>query len=311
MSHPHLPVAPRQRPGTVTAGALLTWIGAGFLISIGLLLVIADITDAQPFTRAITEATSVGFGLSVPRDITMFTLGIVLLIVGGLLVLLTVAAFLGSRVALIGLAVAAGLYVLLTFVALCDDHAPLVMLFGILWVGAITALFWCRRCWFATRGRSGAGTAPAVAPDDEGPGGAEPTGRRPGNVSTGAAMVWIAGATVLYFGVRLMWSDFAEYLAPDSTRFLLGLGLHLGLIIAAIGAALLVLAAVTFRGSRDALVALTAISFICTFLLLASILSPGPADTKAAYLLAVAWMVTAAILLWSRSAREWYRSQAR
>lgn len=302
MSHAHA-IAPQQRPGTVTAGALLTWIGAGLLVSIGLLLVIADVTEASRLTWALTAV--LGIGESGPGAITLLTLGLVLLGVGVLLVLLAVAAFTGSRAGLIALTIAAGLYVLLALAALSYDYSSPVLLFGIIWVGSVAALFWYRRSWFAGGGQKGADVAlPTESDDDRHPGGAAEPDPRPGGVIAGAAMMWLAGAATLYFGLWLMWSDYAAYLSADPEPFLLGLGLHLGLIIAAVGAVFLVLTTVTFRGSRDALVALTALSVICAFLLLTPSLS-GAGQTVAA----IMWLLAAVILLWS--ARAWYRRQGR
>ena len=311
----HLPDQ-RPRPGTVTAGALLTWIGAGFLIVIGLLLAIAGVTRAQPFTRAITEAIDASAG--VPGDLTMLTLGLVLLGVAALLALLAVAAFRRSRGGLIALTVAAGLYVVLVVVALDRGYPALALLFGVLWVAATTALFWSRRTWYRRHDPtpSGPGDASSAAPTalgfHETPDPARPGTGRPRNVSTGAAMVWLVGAAGVYSGIWVMWSDFAEYLEPDSTRFLLGLGLHLGVIVAAIGAVLLVLTTVTFRGSRDTLIALTAAAALGLFLLVLPILSAGsPGQTILLKLGVTAWLVAAFCLLWSRAAREWYSGQGR
>ena len=309
-------VAQRQRPGTVIAGALLTWIGAGLLVVIGLLLVIADVTQAQPFTQAVTEAIDAGAG--VPGELTLLTLGLVLLVVAALLVLLAVAAFRRFRGALIALTGTAGLYLVLVVVALDQGYPSLALLFGVFWVAAATALFWSRRHWFRRHDptpsgqRDAGGDAPTAPGSHHAPAqGGSGTGR-PGNVSTGAVMVWLVGAAGVYTGLWTMWSDFAEYLKPDSTRFLLGLGLHLGLIIAAFGAVLLVLTTVTFRGSRDTLIALTGTAALGLFVLVLPILSAGsPGQTILLKLGITAWLVTAFILLWSRAAREWYHSQGR
>lgn len=302
MSHAHA-IAPQQRPGTVTASALLTWIGAGFLVSIGLLLVIADVTEAEPLIWALTQ--TIGIDEGAPGGITLLTFGLVLLGIGVLLALLTAGAFTGSRAGLIALTIAAGLYVLLAFAALSYDYSSLTLLFGIVWVVSAAALFWFRRGWFAGSGTKGADAAqPPESEDDPRPSSPAAAGKRPGAVIAGAVMIWLAGAATLYFGVYVMWSDYTTYLSDNPTRFLLGLGLQLGLIIAAVGAVFLVLATTTFRGSMDTLVTLTALSVICGFVLLTPSLSSAGQTVGV-----ILWLLTAVILLWS--ARAWYRSRGR
>ncbi len=311
MSHSPPPVSPRQRPGTVTAAALLTWISAGFLITMGLLLVIADRTGDQPFRRALTEA--VGIGVSMPGDITLLTLGIVLLVVGAILALLTVAAFTRSRGGLIGLSIAAGLYLVLTFAAMNDDRTSPLLLFGVVWIAAITVLLWSRRGWFTTAGaRTTAPTPVTTSRTTRGAGPTDPSHRRPTHVTTGAVMAGIAGAALLYFGGQMAWRGFAAFLHPDPATAFAGLGVHIGPMTAAIGAAVLVLTAVTLRGSRDTLVALTVTIAVSGLVLLTPVPSAGvPALTIVLKLGAIAWLLAAVVLLWSRAARGWYRRQGR
>src|SRR5690625_7873974 len=68
-----------QRPGTVTAGAVLTFIGSGLLVPIGLLVVIFGAAGNQAFAEAFGEAF--GFATDAPG-----VLGIGLLVVGGVAV---------------------------------------------------------------------------------------------------------------------------------------------------------------------------------------------------------------------------------
>ena len=130
-----------QRPGTVTAGAVLTFIGSGLLVLIGLLMMIFGAAGNQAFAEAFGEAS--GFATAA-----LVVFGIVLLVIGAIPLVLGIFAFKGSKGALIGLTVFGGLYVLLTLGSLFSGSSDASTLIPLLWVAGATALFWAGRAWY-------------------------------------------------------------------------------------------------------------------------------------------------------------------
>lgn len=144
--HTGLGVVPR--PGTVTAGAILAWIGSAALVAYG---------AAQIIQVAVTDNRGVTAGM----DGTVSLTGAVVLVAGGLGLLLTTLAFRGSRGALIALTVLAVLCALAPLAAVVyllattDATLPLPTraLGGTVVAGTAIALFWSGRSWFRARRR--------------------------------------------------------------------------------------------------------------------------------------------------------------
>ena len=146
-SHPGLGVVPR--PGTVTAGAVLAWLGSAGLVAAGVATMIrATGTDRGSVLAATNGAVSLT--------------GAVVAIGGGIGLLLTTLAFRGSRGALIALTTLAAICAAVPIAAVAyllvstDAGPPLPFsaVGVILWAVAAIGLFWSGRSWFRAR-RSG------------------------------------------------------------------------------------------------------------------------------------------------------------
>ncbi|HIZ34879.1 MAG TPA: tetraspanin family protein [Candidatus Ruania gallistercoris] len=132
---------PQQRPGTVTAGAVMTFIGCGVMILLGLIIVIFALAGSQAFTEAFGEASGFATG-------AIAVVGIVLLVIGVIPFILGLFAFRGSKGALIGLTIFAGIYVLLSLGSVFTDSGTGGTLLPLIWVIAATALFWSGKSWY-------------------------------------------------------------------------------------------------------------------------------------------------------------------
>jgi hypothetical protein len=121
---------PARRPGTVTGGAVLAFIGGGFMILFGLLLAIMG--GNQEFAE--------GFAGAYGSDITSFIViaGVLVLLFGALVLFFAVMAFKGRRWGAIGLAVLAGLAVLGTISDLATGNGSSVV--GLAWSVTSTVL---------------------------------------------------------------------------------------------------------------------------------------------------------------------------
>ena len=145
---PHGPQDPSAlgavpRPGTVTAGAILGWIGSALLVASGAATIIAASTmGSESVVGAFSWAITLTGGI---------------VIAAGLLgLLLTTLAFRGSRGSLIALTVLA------VVCALVPIGATLYLLTSVetritfpwraygatIWAAAVIALFWSGRSWF-------------------------------------------------------------------------------------------------------------------------------------------------------------------
>ena len=293
MSDPtHQPAAERPRSpwsGATLAGALLTWIAGGFGILAGLTLLIATSTNATALAEAITDTAGLG---STTTAVAPAAAVIVLIGLGLIPSALAVLTAIGSRVGLAVLTVAAAAYLLLVLVAFGNDHASLVMLFGVLWVGTATAMFWLGR----RRQPSEHSGAPAG---------------RPWTVAAGAVLVWLAGTLVVVFGAKVAWEGLATLL-EDPNPALAGLGLQLGIGVAAVGVMVLTLATTTFLGSLDSLAALSMLCLLLLLVLLSPLVSGGSAlGTAATTVVPLVWLGLAGGLLWSRSGQAFYRGRGR
>lgn len=299
-----------RRPGTVTAGALLTWCAGGFLTVFGAALLIAALADAARLAQALAQTTGLA---STASTSTHRAVGAGLLVAGVLPSVLAIAAFRRSRAGLVALTVAAGVFAAAVIaLGLVREEATLSLLlsvFALVWVGLTTGLLRWRKDWYGRRPPAPDG---AGGPDQsEGartrPAGSPPV--RPRTVAAGAGLVWIAGGALLAVGARLTWSGFSALLDPDSTDLLPEFGAVLGLAIAALGVVLVVLAGTTFTGSQDTLVALTVVALIVLGIFVVAILSAEEPLTTALGVLGAGWLVAATVLLWSRPSREWYQNQ--
>lgn len=137
--------------------------------------------------------------------------------------------------------------------------------------------------------------------------------RRPGTVTAGAILAWIASAYVVAAGaVQII--DANAVANPGLTA---GLSRELtaaGVVVIVAGLLGLLLTTLTFRGSRGALIALTVLASICVAVPIAAWLYlivsfagaiPPPIRT----VLGVLWTAAAVGLLWS--GRSWYRTRRR
>ena len=135
---------PQQRPGPVTAGAVMTFIGSGLLILIGLIVVIFGLAGSQAFAEAFGQGAGIATG-------AVMVVGFVLLVLGVIPFVLGLFAFRGSKGALIGLTIFGGIYVVLSLGSLFTDSGTGGALLPLIWVIAATALFWSGRSWYDSR----------------------------------------------------------------------------------------------------------------------------------------------------------------
>jgi len=290
-SDPSNPSALHQVPGATLAGALLTWLAGAFVALLGLALLIATSTGATGLAGAIAAVTSVGSGVD---DTPYPAAWVVLVLTGAVPSALAVPAVKGSRAGLVALTILGALYVVLVFVALGLDHASPALLFGLLWVGIATALFW-----LGQHRDGGTASSPAAST------------RRPAQVAGGAGLLGLAGVLGVVLGGRMMGSGLSASLHPDPARVFGAFDLHFGVIVAAVGAIVLVLAVTAFLGSMDMLVALTVVCALLALLTLSVAMSGADGAAGALVLVVAAWFGTGIALLWSRTSRHWYRRQRR
>lgn len=324
-------IRPQPRPRAVTTGALLTWVAGGFITVLGGALLIATLTGKTALALALAGIVGLaGTSTASPHP----AVGAVMIAVGVLPSLLALAAFHRARVALIGLAVAAGAYALLVIVlALDPDHGLTILMlsiFGGFWIAVSVGLFWSQQDWYGPResdapyAQEARDTEPVhaqVTSATDTLHAREATDRpvtsinrvsRPRNLLTGVAMVGFVGAVVLFLGCRLTWTGFTELLDPNTSAGLSDLAAGLGLVGAGVGVVILVLAGMTLTGSLEMLVALTVVGSIVLGVYLLVTTSVGdPAVTLTLDILGLAWMIGAGVLLWSRPSRQWCRSRGR
>lgn len=134
-----------RRPGTVTAGAILTWVGCGLMMILGLILAVAG--GSLGLSEAFGEMTGAATGI-------MVGVGVFVVIAGLIPLLLSIFAFRGSKGSLIGLTVVGALWVLLLLFSLVNSDNPGGGIVSILWIGGATALFWAGRAWYDARRRA-------------------------------------------------------------------------------------------------------------------------------------------------------------
>ena len=130
---------PQRRPGTVTAGAILTWVGCALMIIMGIIVAVAG--GSLDLTEALGDMSGAATGI-------MVGVGIFLVVAGAIPLVLGILAFKGSKGALIGLTVVGVIWVLLTLVSLFSDAGSGGNLIAVLWIAGATALFWSGRSWY-------------------------------------------------------------------------------------------------------------------------------------------------------------------
>lgn len=128
------PYPPVRRPGTVVAGAVLTYIGAGFQLLVGLLLV------------ALAAVDDVVDELAPDNPVVVVLVGAVVALVGLLLVVLAVAAQRGRNGARITLTVIGGLAIVLQLISFAMERAggasAVSGLSSVVWIGLAVTLLW-------------------------------------------------------------------------------------------------------------------------------------------------------------------------
>ncbi|TDE89995.1 hypothetical protein EXU48_18910 [Occultella glacieicola] len=122
---------PPERPGTVKASAILSWIGGGLGVLFGLLIAILGGTIAN--NPEVAEMLPGAGGLVVG-------LGIVLLLWSAGVIVLAALMWRGKKGAAIGLAVMGGLYTLLSIVSVATGSSDAQLGLGVVWVIIASAL---------------------------------------------------------------------------------------------------------------------------------------------------------------------------
>lgn len=130
------------RPGTVTGGAVLAWIGAAFMIIVGLLLMFAQALDPADLGLSADEGVVLQF-------IAIF--GVVAAVWGVLVLVMAIFAFRGANWARWVLVVFGVLAVAGSLFNLFDGNA--LALISIIWVGLSVGLFLApkSRDWYNAR----------------------------------------------------------------------------------------------------------------------------------------------------------------
>ena len=136
-------------------------------------------------------------------------------------------------------------------------------------------------------------------------------GPRPGTVTAGAILAWIASVFMVSIGA----AQVIRAATADSHRVMAGMDWAVsltGVIVIAAGLLGLLLTTLTFRGSRRSLIALTVLAVICALVPLGAVaylLGGSDADLAAAVraLWGVAWAGAGVGLLWS--GHSWFRAQ--
>ncbi len=135
------PYAPPDRPGTVLAGCIMSWVGAAFggVIAIALIFASGD-PDFQDQLNITSE------GAASLRLIAIFIVLWCLLVAG-----LAVQVFRRKRWAAIALAVMAGIFTIFTVVNMVSSGTPSGLVGVAYAVAAVVLLFNGSRTWYAAR----------------------------------------------------------------------------------------------------------------------------------------------------------------
>ncbi|HLV55627.1 MAG TPA: hypothetical protein VKY71_08655 [Actinotalea caeni] len=139
------PSVPTRRPGTVTAGAVMAFIGGAFMVVVG--LVLAVLSGSAEMTEAITETYGPGMGSAAT------ILGVALAVVGALIIVFGAMAFTGRQWGAVALAVITGLSLVGTITDIASGTGGSVV--GLGWSIVATALLLSSgsRAWYRTQQR--------------------------------------------------------------------------------------------------------------------------------------------------------------
>src|SRR5690606_9845847 len=139
------PSVPTRRPGTVTAGAVMAFIGGAFMVVVG--LVLALLSGSAEMTEAITETYGPGMGSAAT------ILGVALAVVGALIIVFGAMAFTGRQWGAVALAVITGLSLVGTITDIASGTGGSVV--GLSWSIVATALLLSSgsRAWYRTQQR--------------------------------------------------------------------------------------------------------------------------------------------------------------
>lgn len=126
--------APPERPGTVLAAAIMTYIGSGLMILLGLLFLIGS--SIAGFRQGVAEGAGM---VSVPAGVLVVG-GIFLAFIGTGLVVLAVFAQRGRNGARIALTVIGGVFLVMQLLSMVTAGAQGVI--GFVWICVAITLFW-------------------------------------------------------------------------------------------------------------------------------------------------------------------------
>lgn len=146
-SHSQGPAGPRQRPGRVLAGSIMTFVGAGLMVLLGLLLLVA--ASNEDFVAGFT--TELGAGTLGSGFVTGF--GVFALLVGSAVIVLAAFALRGSNGARIALTVIGGLFILADLASIVLGSPRAIV--GLIWIAVAITLFWSgdASAWYRTARR--------------------------------------------------------------------------------------------------------------------------------------------------------------
>ncbi|MEP6666585.1 MAG: hypothetical protein ABJA81_09080 [Nocardioidaceae bacterium] len=137
-------MAPPNRPGTVIAGCIMTWVGGAFGILIG--AVLAAVSSQQDFQDQVN--------LSDDGANTVRTIGVLLLIWSALAIVFGLLSFLGHRWAAIVLAVMAAIYMLVSIYGVASSGQAGGLFGPVYSVAASVLILVGSKSWFTYKARS-------------------------------------------------------------------------------------------------------------------------------------------------------------
>ena len=133
-----------RRPGTVTASVVMTYIGAGLMVLVGLGFLITAASAGAAEQTAVQQALGAAVGLA--------GIGVFTLVVGAVLIVLAVLTQRGRRGPRTALTVIGGIAVVLDVVQLATGKPQAVI--SLVWVVVAVGLLWSgqARSWFRQAG---------------------------------------------------------------------------------------------------------------------------------------------------------------
>lgn len=129
-----------RRPGTVTAAVVMTYIGAGLMVLVGLAFLVTAASADAAEQAAVQQALGAAVGLA--------GIGVITLVVGVILIVLAVLTQRGRRGPRTALTVIGGIAVLLDVVQLATGKPQAAI--SLVWVAVAVGLLWAgqARSWF-------------------------------------------------------------------------------------------------------------------------------------------------------------------